>query len=110
MRFSNPWTVIFCSAFLYDCISAIRHPVPEIRKLDLSPREPEPNPFEQSSSNELDRRIVCIEDDYLLSLQMFIEDALPSCSAFLGIPGTTATSVITAKTSVLIHAHMYDSG
>ena len=48
----------------------------------------------------LDKRITCVEDDYLLSLQMYIDDSYPSCSALLGIPETTTISTETAKTSV----------
>ena len=51
--------------------------------MNLAQRDPSP---------ELDKRITCIEDDYLLSLQMYIDDSYPSCSAFLGIPETTTTS------------------
>ena len=71
-----------------------RVPVPEIRRLHLAPRAPAAQP----KGNELDKRITCIEDDYLLSLQMFIDDSYPSCSAYLGIPETTSITTVPART------------
>ena len=55
---------------------------------------------QRAARRELDKRITCVEDDYLLSLQMYIDDSYPSCSAFLNIPETTTVSTETARTSV----------
>ncbi|KAL2044648.1 hypothetical protein ABVK25_012282 [Lepraria finkii] len=89
-------------ALLALCGNALgaRVPVPEVRRMDLTQRDPKP---------ELDKRITCIEDDYLLSLQMYIEDSYPSCSAFLGIPETTTTSTETARTTVIVLQTTYQT-
>lgn len=70
-------------------VVGVRVPIPEFRNSGLVQREPEPG---------LDKRITCIEDDYLLSFQMYIEDSYPSCSAYLGIPETTTFTTATART------------
>ena len=48
--------------------------------------------------NEIDKRLVCVEDDTELSFQEYQEDTVSFCSAFLGIPLLTSTLSITAKT------------
>lgn len=47
----------------------------------------------------LEKRLVCVENDVLLSFQQYSEDAGPWCSSYLKIPVLTSTVSITARTS-----------
>lgn len=47
----------------------------------------------------LQKRLACVEDDILLSLQQYSEDAVPFCSKYLTISVLTSTVSITARTS-----------
>lgn len=47
----------------------------------------------------LQKRLACVEDDILLSLQQYSEDAAPFCSSFVQVPVVTSTVSITARTS-----------
>ncbi len=52
------------------------------------------------AKEELTKRdFECVEDDTLLSFQLYTDDSVPFCSSYIGIPKQTAVSTITTRTS-----------
>ena len=54
----------------------------------------------QGVFHEHEKRIVCIENDLLLSLQAYPEDSAAFCSSYIGIQDTTTTMTDSGKTYV----------
>ena len=72
---------------LFSAVLAVRLPVDEVFRRD-----------QWSAKEKLESRELCVEDDTLLSLQMYPDDTIPFCSTFISIPAQTAVSTVTVKT------------
>ena len=99
------WALPLLFSLLFGPTLGLRVPVPEVKDTankGLAMRGPIPRMLDlaQKEEHKLDRRITCYEDDYLLSLQNFIDDAYPSCSSFIGIEAVTSTTALTSGTYV----------
>ena len=55
-------------------------------------------PVDEVFRKELQKRLVCVEDDVLLSFQQYTEDSLSFCSTYLSIPLSTGTVTTTSRT------------
>jgi len=94
------WAVALVISSLWASVIGLRMPVPEIRMLKKKDLEIEDSSAKNSLLEKKD--LVCLEDDYLLSLQMFPDDSIPSCSSYLGIQDVISTAFVKARTFVPI--------
>ena len=91
----------FCSNAL-----ALRVPVKDVREYQRELEKRELLDRREAAAelkevfHEHEKRIVCLEDLTLLSLQSDEETSVPFCSAYLGIEDTTSTTTATGRTCV----------
>ena len=96
MRAPFSLAALCCWHVFVEPVLSIRRPVPEVRNLDILQRYPVPEALRKEV--DLEKRQLCVDDDYLLSLQMYIDDSYPWCSAYLGIGQTTTTATTYVRT------------
>ena len=82
---------------------SLRVPVKDVKDMgNVEKREalPEAGAAAQLANvfHQHEKRLVCIYDSTLESLNRYPDDSIPFCSTFLGIQDTTATKTVTTKT------------
>ncbi|KAL9128873.1 MAG: hypothetical protein Q9217_002530 [Psora testacea] len=95
-------------SFFYGDALGLRFPVKDVREFhrDLEKRDSigkrEAAAELEEVFYEREKRIVCLEDDVLLSFQAYEDDAIQFCSNYLGIQDTTSTTTNVGKTTVTV--------
>ncbi|KAL9098356.1 MAG: hypothetical protein Q9163_005969, partial [Psora crenata] len=90
-------------SFLCGNALGLRVPIKDVREYqrDLLHKREAASELEEVF-HEHQKRIVCLEDDVLLSFQAYLDDATQFCSQYIGIQDTTATTTAVVKTTVTI--------